>query len=73
MAEAYLKDQRRIIPVCTWLEGEFGINELYFGVPAVIGANGVEKVVTFELTADEKAMVHKSVESVQKTIAETKL
>lgn len=73
MAEAFLKDQRRIIPVCTWLEGEFGINDLYFGVPAVIGANGVEKVVTFELTTEEKAMMEKSAASVRKTAAETKL
>jgi malate dehydrogenase len=46
---------------------------VYFGVPAVIGANGVEKVVTFELTAEEKAMMEKSAASVRKTAAETKL
>jgi malate dehydrogenase len=74
MAEAYLKDQKRVIPCCTWLDqGEFGLNNVYFGAPCVIGSGGVEKVLTFELTAEEKAMVHKSVESVQKTIAETKL
>ena len=54
-------------------QGEFGLNNVYFGAPCVIGSGGVEKVLTFELTAEEKAMVHKSVESVQKTIAETKL
>lgn len=74
MAEAYLKDQKRVIPCCTWLDqGEFGLNNVYFGAPCIIGAGGVEKVLTFELTAEEKAMVQKSVESVQKTIAETKL
>jgi malate dehydrogenase len=74
MAEAFLKDQKRVIPCCTWLDqGEFGLNNVYFGAPCVIGSGGVEKVLTFELTAEEKAMVHKSVESVQKTIAETKL
>jgi malate dehydrogenase len=73
MAEAYLKDQKRVIPCCAWLEGEFGIKDLYFGAPCVIGAGGVEKVLSFELTSDEKAMVQKSVESVRKTAAETKL
>lgn len=74
MAEAFLKDQKRVIPCCTWLDqGEFGLNNVYFGAPCVIGAGGVEKVLTFELTAEEKGMVQKSVESVQKTIAETKL
>ncbi len=73
MAEAYLKDQKRVIPCCAWLEGEFGIKDLYFGAPCVIGAGGVERVLSFELTNDEKAMVQKSVESVRKTAAETKL
>ncbi len=73
MAEAYLKDQKRVIPCCTWVEGEFGLNDVYFGAPCVVGAGGVEKVLTFELTAEEKAMVAKSVESVRKTIAETNL
>lgn len=73
MAEAFLKDQKRVIPCCTWVEGEFGLQDVYFGAPCVIGAGGVEKVLTFQLTDDEKAMVSKSVESVRKTIAETKL
>lgn len=73
MAEAFLKDQKRVIPCCTWVEGEFGLNDVYFGAPCVVGAGGVEKVLTFELTSDEKAMVAKSVESVKKTIAETRL
>src|SRR5262249_44708225 len=57
MAESYLRDQKRILPCCCWLEGELGINGLYFGVPCVIGAGGVEKVLTFELTKEEKAMI----------------
>jgi malate dehydrogenase len=73
MAEAYLHDQKRVLPSCCWLEGEFGINGLYFGVPCVIGAGGVERVVSFELTAEEKAMIEKSAASVRKTVAETKL
>jgi malate dehydrogenase len=73
MAEAYLKDQKRVIPCCAWLEGEFGVKDLYFGVPCIIGAGGVEKILTFELNAEEKAMVEKSVASVSKTIGETGL
>ncbi len=73
MAEAYLKDQRRVLPCCCWLEGEFGIDGMYFGVPCIVGAGGVEKVLTFELTADERAMMEKSRASVAKTVAETKL
>jgi malate dehydrogenase len=73
MAEAYLKDQKRVLPCCAWLEGEFGINGLYFGAPCVIGGGGVEKVITFELNSDEKAMIETSAASVRKTVAETKL
>ncbi len=73
MAEAYLKDQRRVLPCCCWLEGEFGIDGMYFGVPCIVGANGVEKVLTFELTADERKMMETSRASVSKTVAETKL
>lgn len=73
MAEAYLRDQKRVLPCCCWLEGEFGIDGMYFGVPAIIGSGGVEKVLEFELNADEKAAIAKSAESVSKTVAETKL
>jgi malate dehydrogenase len=73
MAEAYLKDQKRVLPCCCWLEGEFGVNNLYFGVPCVVGAGGVEKILSFELTAAEKAMIETSAASVRKTVAETKL
>jgi malate dehydrogenase len=73
MAEAYLKDQKRVLPCCCWLEGEFGIDGMYFGVPCIVGAGGVEKVLTFELTAEEKKMLETSRASVSKTVAETKL
>lgn len=73
MAEAYLRDQKRVLPCCTWLEGEFGINDLYFGVPCIVGANGIEKVLEFELTEDERAGIEKSRASVAKTAAETGL
>lgn len=73
MAEAYLKDQRRVLPVAAWLNGEFGIKDMYFGVPAVVGSNGIEKVLDFKLTDEEQAMIDKSRASVSKTVAETKL
>ena len=65
MAEAYLKDQKRVLPCAVWLSGEYGLSDLYVGVPALIGAGGVEKIVEFTTNDDEKAMLAKSVESVQ--------
>jgi malate dehydrogenase len=73
MAEAYLKDQKRVLPCCAWLEGEFGLDGMYFGVPCQIGAGGVEKVLSFDLSDDEKAMMEKSAASVRSTVALTKL
>jgi malate dehydrogenase len=66
MAEAYLGDQKRLLPAAALLEGEYGYQDLYMGVPVVIGAGGVERIVTLDLTADEKAMLEKSADSVKK-------
>ena len=65
MCEAILKDQRRVLPSIAYLEGEFGYEGIYLGVPTILGANGIEKVIEIELTADEKAALDKSVESVR--------
>ncbi|MEM9964111.1 MAG: malate dehydrogenase [Asticcacaulis sp.] len=65
MAKSYLKDKKRVLPVAAFLSGEYGLNDLYVGVPAVIGKDGVEKVIEFSTNEDEKAMFAKSVESVQ--------
>ncbi|MEL7138506.1 MAG: malate dehydrogenase [Pseudomonadota bacterium] len=65
MAESYLKDQRRLLPAAAWVDGAYGLKGLYVGVPVVIGANGVEKVVEIELDKDESAMLEKSVTAVQ--------
>ena len=73
MAEAYLKDKKRVLPCAAYLEGEYGIHGTYFGVPVVIGAGGVERVLEIKLTEMEQALVQKSLESVRKTAAETKL
>jgi malate dehydrogenase len=66
MAEAYLGDQKRILPCAALLEGEYGYSDLYMGVPVVIGSGGVEKIITIDLTAEEKGMLAKSADSVQK-------
>ena len=68
MAESYLKNQRRVIACAAYLEGEYGYKDLYMGVPVVIGAGGIEKIVQIPLTAEEKGMLAKSAESVQKVV-----
>jgi malate dehydrogenase len=68
MAEAYLKDQKRVLPCAAYLTGQYGINGLYVGVPVVIGAGGVEKIVEIELNASEKLAFEKSCASVQELI-----
>src|SRR5262245_7583624 len=65
MAESYLKDKRRVLPCAVFLTGQYGVNGMYVGVPAVIGANGVEKVVEINLNGDERAMFTKSVDAVK--------
>jgi malate dehydrogenase len=65
MAEAYLKDQKRVLPCAAWCNGEYGLNGMYVGVPTVIGANGIEKIIDIKLNKDESAMFQKSVDSVK--------
>jgi len=65
MAESYLKDKKRVLPCAAFLNGEYGVKGLYVGVPVVIGAKGVERVVEIELNKDEQAMFDKSVSGVQ--------
>jgi malate dehydrogenase len=64
MAESYLKDQRRVLPAAAHVDGAYGLKGLYLGVPVVIGANGIEKVIEIGLNKDEKAMLDKSVAAV---------
>lgn len=68
MAEAILKDKKRIIPTIVYLEGEYGYNDIYLGVPTLIGGNGIEKVYELELTEEEKAALNKSAEAVEAVI-----
>jgi len=70
MAEAILKDKKRILPCSAYLEGEYGLSDLYFGVPVKLGANGVEQVIEVKLTPEERAALEKSATLVKKSIAE---
>jgi malate dehydrogenase len=65
MAEAYLKDKKRVLPCAALLGGQYGVDGLYVGVPAVIGAGGVERIVEIELNKAERAAFDKSVEAVR--------
>lgn len=73
MAESYLNDARRVLPCAACLQGEYGMNDIYVGVPCVIGANGVEKIVEIDLTASEKAEFNASADAVRKLIDGIKL
>ena len=72
MAQAYLHDEKRLLPSAAYLDGEYGYKDLYMGVPVVIGGKGVEKIVTIELTAEEKAMLDKSAAAVRELIEASK-
>ena len=72
MATAYLRDEKRLLPCAAHLDGEYGYKDLYLGVPVVIGACGVEKVTTIELSADEKAMLDKSASAVRELVEASK-
>jgi malate dehydrogenase len=65
MAESYLKDKKRILPCAAYLNGEYGVKDLYVGVPVVIGAGGVERIVEIDLNAAERSMLTKSIDSVK--------
>jgi malate dehydrogenase len=73
MAESYLKDQKRILPCAAFLNGEFGLKGYYVGVPTVIGGNGVEKILEFKLTEEEKQALLGSFEHVKKLVDSIKL
>ena len=72
MAEAYLKDQKRLLPCAAYVDGPFGLNGLYVGVPTIIGAAGVERIVDIKLNRDEQTMMDKSVDAVKGLVAACK-
>ena len=73
MTEAILKDKKRILPCCVYLDGEYGLKDICFGVPVKLGVHGVESIIELQLTEEEKKLVAKSAESVKKSITELKL
>jgi malate dehydrogenase len=72
MAESYLRDKKRVLPCAAYLTGQYGVKDLYVGVPVVIGAKGVEKIVEIQLNAEERAMFDKSVASVRNLVEAAK-
>ena len=68
MAESFIKDKKRVIPCASLCKGEFGINGFFIGVPTVIGANGVERIIEFDLTKDEKKELKNTLDAVKKTV-----
>ncbi|MFD2206763.1 malate dehydrogenase [Kiloniella antarctica] len=72
MAESYLKDKRRVLPCAAYLEGQYGVDGLYVGVPAILGENGVERIVEIDLNETESAQLASSVESVKGLVAACK-
>jgi malate dehydrogenase len=71
MAEAYLKDKKRVLPCAAYLRGQYGVKGLYVGVPVVIGAKGIEKVVEIKMNREEKLAFRKSVAAVRKLVSES--
>ncbi|MDC1186393.1 malate dehydrogenase [Crocinitomicaceae bacterium] len=65
MVEAIVRDQKRIFPVCAWLDGEYGMKDIYLGVPVILGKGGIEKIIELDLNADEKALLEESAVAVR--------
>jgi malate dehydrogenase len=68
MAEAIVKDQRRVFPVCAWLQGEYGLKDIYLGVPVILGKNGIEKIIELELNDAEKELLLASAKAVKEVM-----
>lgn len=65
MVEAIVRDQKRVFPVCAWLQGEYGLKDIYLGVPVILGKDGIEKIIELQLTEDEKALLSESADAVK--------
>ncbi|MCL4118849.1 UNVERIFIED_CONTAM: hypothetical protein GTU68_019782 [Idotea baltica] len=68
MVEAIVKDEPRIFPCCTWLNGEYGMKDIYLGVPVKLGRNGIEQIIEVDLNKDEMDMMNQSAEAVRKVM-----
>jgi malate dehydrogenase len=73
MCEAIVRDQKRILPCAAWLQGEYGMRDLFLGVPCKLGRNGLEQIIEVELTADERTALEKSADAVRGPMAAVKL
>jgi malate dehydrogenase len=73
MAEAIVKDNKRVLPCSAWLEGEYGMRGLFLGVPCKLGRKGLEQIIEVELTADERAALAKSANAVRDPMKVVKL
>ncbi len=69
MAESYLKDKKRVLPCAARLQGQYGLDDIYVGVPVVLGAGGVERIIEIDLDRGERAMFDKSIEAVRSLCA----
>ncbi|MFT5859572.1 MAG: malate dehydrogenase [Flavobacteriaceae bacterium] len=69
MVEAIVRDQKRIFPVCAWLEGEYGMKDIFLGVPVILGKGGIEKIIELDLNEGEKAMLAESAEAVRNVMS----
>ncbi len=69
MVEAIVRNQRRVFPVCAWLTGEYGMNDIYLGVPVILGKNGIEKIIELQLNDEEKDLLNKSATAVREVCA----
>jgi len=68
MVEAIIRDQKRIYPVCAWLNGEYGFKDIYLGVPVILGKNGIEKIIELQLNAEEKELLNASAKAVKEVM-----
>jgi malate dehydrogenase len=69
MVEAIVRDQKRIFPVCAWLQGEYGLKDVYLGVPVKLGRNGIEEIIELKLTEDEMKLVQNSATAVKEVMS----
>jgi malate dehydrogenase len=69
MVEAIVRDQKRVFPVCAWLNGEYGMKDIYMGVPVILGKNGIEKIIELKLTNDEMQLCNESAKAVKEVMA----
>lgn len=69
MVEAIVRDQKRVFPVCVWLQGEYGMKDIYLGAPVVLGKKGIEKIIELKLNADEKKLLNDSANAVKEVMS----